>query len=89
MIALYKSLGNETNYQNQERFFMSTEDTLLKKYNRSMMDTFEISQELNMHPTQTRRFMAEGKIPAIRIGGRWYCSIHKLAALMDGENLND
>lgn len=49
-----------------------------------LMDTFEAARALRLSPLRVRRFAEAGRLPAIKIGRKWYFKKPVLEAWLEG-----
>lgn len=57
-------------------------DYLISKYGITMTPN-QIAEELHQHPTHVRAMYQSGKLPAVRIGSRWYVPTEAFYALFE------
>ncbi|MFA5162899.1 MAG: helix-turn-helix domain-containing protein [Elusimicrobiales bacterium] len=49
------------------------------------VDAIELGKQVGVHPQTIRRLAADGKIPAVRIGGQWRFCIEDVVQRMKDE----
>lgn len=57
--------------------------TYLKERFGVLLDSNNMAEVLKMHPATVRLMCQEGKIPAVRIGGRWRIPADKFAEFLE------
>lgn len=66
---------------------MSICDALIEQYGVTLTPT-NAASVLHCHPSHVRALCQDGKLPAVRIGERWFISTLKLAELLESASVS-
>lgn len=58
-------------------------DDLSARYGMTLSPA-DVAEVLGCHQTHVRAMCADGELPAVRIGSRWFIPTAKMAELLDG-----